>query len=118
MANNYGIPAAVEQKIRTRDKTCEYCRKKMLKGHPKKGPTIEHLNNVIHLVPTDCAKDCNTIQTLAICCNSCNTSRGNKHYWIWFDKEYCIKNDINKRTVANVVKQYIKKYPKIRKFSN
>lgn len=110
------IPVEVERQIRLRDKVCVYCGKNMKNNHPKDKPTREHLNNILHSIPSQCAKDCNTIQTLAICCHSCNTSRGAKHYWDWFKSPYCIKNKINKRTVANVVKKYMKKYPTIRKF--
>ena len=88
----------------------------MKKNHATDKPTIEHLNNIVHINPDECARDCNTITTLAICCASCNTSRGAKHYWDWFESAYCVKNNINKKTVATVVKKYIKKYPTIRKF--
>lgn len=116
MANKYGIPKDVEEEIRARDKRCVYCGKKMVKYHPKNKPTIEHLNNIVHDNPSQCAKDCNTSKTLAICCHSCNCSRGSKHYWDWFKSPYCIENNINKKNVADVVKKYMKKYPTVRKF--
>lgn len=84
----------------------------MLKGHRKNGPTIEHLNNIPHYYNPATL----TESDLAICCRSCNTSRGAKHYWDWFESEYCAKRKISKKTVAKVVQKYIKKYPTIRKF--
>jgi hypothetical protein len=112
MANKYGIRAEVERQIRLRDKVCVYCGKKMKKGHPKDGPTIEHLNNIPHdYYPSEL-----TEWDVAICCHSCNTSRGAKHYWDWLKSPYCIKKNINKKTVADVVKKYMAKYPTVRKF--
>ena len=116
--NKYGIPRDVEEKIRVRDKVCIYCKKRMRKNHPTLKPSIEHLNNIRHDVPTKCALDCNTPTTLGICCITCNRSRGEKHYWDWFKSKYCEENNINNQTVALIVKRYIKKYPypTIRKF--
>lgn len=112
MVNKYGIRKEVEEEIRIRDKTCVYCGKKMVKSHPKNKPTIEHLNNIPHYYnPKDLNKS-----DLAICCHSCNCSRGSKHYWDWFESSYCIERNINKKTVADIIKKYIKKYPTERKF--
>jgi len=61
--------------------------------------TIEHLNN---LPPWDNAN------TVAICCGSCNSSRGAKKIAHWFKTRYCIDKNINEKTVAKPVQEYLR----------
>ena len=63
--------------------------------------TIEHLN---HLPPWDNPK------TIAICCSSCNSSRGNKLITEWFESSFCKEKGINAQTVGQPVLAYIKEY--------
>jgi len=102
MSNKYGIPEEVEKEVRARDKFCVYCHISM-KAYPdamgSSGATIEHLNND---GPFD--KKWN----LAICCRGCNSSRGNMDLLDWFEMAYCIEKNINEKTVAKRVKQYIR----------
>ena len=99
MKNSYGLPEDDLEKIRNRDKVCVYCHKKLSRQYAiKDWPTIEHLN---YLPPW------NNPETVAICCWSCNSSRGNKPILKWFDSRYCVDKDINIKTVADVVKKYV-----------
>ena len=102
MSNKYGIPKDDEEEIRARDKTCIYCHISM-KGFPHamgpSGATIEHLNN-------DGSFD--KKHNIAICCRSCNSSRGEKKLMDWFKSLYCIERNINEKTVAKPVKEYIR----------
>ena len=103
MPNKYGIPEKELDKSRARDKTCVYCHKKMvdpkLGGTRKDWATIEHLN---YLPPWN-----NSI-TVAICCGSCNSSRGKKKIADWFKKSYCLEKNINSKTFTKLVKEYIR----------
>jgi len=103
MTNQYGLNEGELDKVRERDKTCVYCHKDMLfpydRNKPTNSATIEHLN---HLPPW------NNIKTVAMCCGSCNSSRGALTLPEWFEKEYCKTRDINSRTVAGPVKKYLK----------
>lgn len=103
MSNKYNLPEKEIERIRKRDKKCVYCGKIMVNSryseNRKDWATIEHLN---HLPPWD------NPSTVAICCGSCNSSRGDKKLLNWFKGEYCIKSNINKRTVAKPVKDYLK----------
>jgi len=104
MSNKYGIPEKDEKEIRARDKACVYCRKAMkeyssAQGTPGDKATIEHLNN---------DGPFNEKSTLAICCGSCNASRGNKELANWFKMPYCKERNINEETVAEPVKEYIR----------
>lgn len=102
MSNQYGIPEDDLENIRIRDKICVYCRKMMIipsaNGLRGDWATIEHLN---HLPPW------NNSATVAICCGSCNSSRGNKKLLDWFKTPYCINKNINEKTVAKPVREYI-----------
>lgn len=102
MSNKYGIPEEDLKKIKARDKTCVYCQKTMI-NHGAEGwrgdwATIEHLN---FLPPW------NNPATVAICCWSCNSSRGNKKLLDWFKAPYCIERNINEETVEEPVKEYL-----------
>lgn len=102
MPNLYGIPKQELEKIRARDKVCVYCHKKMLgttvSDNRREWATIEHLN---HLPPW------NNPSTVAICCGSCNSSRGQKKLLDWFKTPYCVERSINEKTVAEIVKNYL-----------
>ena len=104
MGNRYGLPEAEVERVRQRDTTCVYCHKRMVTpGRDAKREdwaTIEHLN---HLPPW------NNPATIAICCQSCNASRGNKTILHWLQSEYCLQRGITARTVAIPVLDYIKK---------
>jgi hypothetical protein len=103
MVNQYGLPEQELEKIRARDKTCVYCHKVMVKTSVKNQrrdwATIEHLN---HLPPW------NNPKTVAICCGSCNSSRGQKTLEGWFESKYCMERNINVNTVANPVKIFLR----------
>lgn len=102
MKNNYGLPNVELQKVFERDSVCVYC-KKVMKNHIDSSDradwfTIEHLN---YLPPW------NNIETVTICCWSCNSSRGNRKIRDWFKTSYCLDKNINENTVALPVKQYL-----------
>ena len=91
---------------------------KLLKKYDskKKGDSrsIEHLN---HIQEVDSVgrfiyegKPISTI--IAICCGSCNSSRGAKSLLGWLETPYCKERNIKYSTVALVVKNYIDKYEK------
>lgn len=102
MKNNYGLPKIELQKIFERDSVCVYC-KKIMKSHNSNNQradwfTIEHLNYV---------PPWNNFKTVTICCWSCNSSRGNKKIREWFNTSYCINKNINEKTVATPVREYL-----------
>ncbi|NQV89240.1 MAG: hypothetical protein HQ488_02870 [Parcubacteria group bacterium] len=105
MKNKYGLPEKELDSIRARDSVCVYCHKTMKKAGSEEfrgdWSTIEHLN---HLPPW------NNISTIAICCFSCNASRGAKRITDWFKGSYCLDKGINLNTVTTPVKDYVKKH--------
>jgi hypothetical protein len=110
MPNSFSIPHDIEEYIRQRDKKCVYCGCKMreyphTKGVPKDKATIEHLSENGPFYWNDGLKK----EDFAICCGSCNSSRGRKRLNDWFTTAYCIKRKINIHTVSQPVKVYLKK---------
>jgi len=105
MTNRYGLPEEEVDRIRARDIRCVYCHKEMHKPDPnikrQDWATIEHLN---HLPPWD------NPNTIAICCFSCNASRGDRKIMDWFEMEYCKSKDINFNTVTQPVRDYLESF--------
>jgi hypothetical protein len=76
-------------------------------GSQKDKATIEHLNFDGPFYWADGLKE----SDLAICCQSCNSSRGIKRLTDWFKSDYCKQRDINERTVAASIRDYIRRNP-------
>ena len=100
--NRYALPEKDLDNIRARDRACVYCHKTMIPSGSD-GPrtdwaTIEHLN---HLPPWD------NPETVAICCWSCNSSRGNRLLGDWFTGAYCRDRGIKEATVAKPVRKFL-----------
>ena len=95
MANRWGIPEDVEIYVLKRDTCCVYCGVDFSIDQSKKTkPTWEHIINDIRIVTKD---------NIALCCKSCNASKGAKPLIKWLDSEYCKSRNITSSTVAKVV---------------
>jgi len=46
---------------------------------------------------------------LAVCCGSCNSSRGKLQLSDWFGSPYCRAKGINEITVAEPVRKYLRR---------
>ena len=104
--NRFGIPADTEQRLRARDTGCVYSGKQFSRATRKDMPTIEHLHEKPPFYWEEGLKE----EGLAICCGSCNSSRGNKSLREWFQTSYCTQRDmpINSSTVAEPVRRYLR----------
>ncbi|MBY0538409.1 HNH endonuclease [Patescibacteria group bacterium] len=110
-AKKWGVPEGVLRQIVVRDRVCVYCSRKMKlhltsAGTPGDKKTIEHFANDVMF------EDEQKVEDVGICCGSCNSSKGGKKLSEWLKSSYCIERKINKSTVAQPVKEFIKKYPK------
>ena len=109
MSNQFGIPEKVERRIRQRDKVCVYCRKAMIYpcigDNQRDWATIEHFREEGPFYWSKGLKE----KDLAICCKRYNSSTRKNKLLDWFQKPYCTGNDINEKTVANPVKEYLKR---------
>jgi hypothetical protein len=102
-ANRYGISEGDLDRIRQRDQLCVYCHKAMVPSGSDSSrgdwATIEHLN---HEPPWDDSS------TVAICCGSCNSSRGKQLLRDWFKGDYCRTRGIDITSVAKPVRDYVR----------
>ena len=101
--NRWNIPEWLEKEVKTRDKFCVYCGVEMVDKRPTGGSrksvaTWEHIINDASII---------TRENIARCCASCNSSKGTKDLREWLKSSYCKKKNINKDTVAEVVKKAI-----------
>lgn len=98
--NTWKIPDWLEQEVRARDKNCVYCGVRMLPtatpGQPRKTlATWEHIINNARII---------TRENIALCCSSCNASKGAKPLAEWLQSRYCRERGINQDTVAPIIK--------------
>ena len=102
MANRWGIPKDVEELVLKRDLCCVYCGISFSNTviNYKLRPTWEHIINDIKINGPD---------NIALCCGSCNASKGSKLLNEWLNSQYCINKGITRESVANVIKVHLKK---------
>jgi 5-methylcytosine-specific restriction endonuclease McrA len=100
MANRWGIPRDVEELVKQRDLSCVYCGISFItSAHTHKTrPTWEHIVNDIRI---------NGADNIALCCGSCNASKGPKLLNDWLNSKYCLTKDIKSDNVATVVKKHL-----------
>ena len=95
MANNWNVPPALESEIRNRDTKCVYCGVDFgSDGTRKTSATWEHIVNDARIV---------TPENIALCCFSCNSSKGAKQLTDWLETDYCKNRGIDRNAVAQVV---------------
>lgn len=105
LMNRWGIPKDVEQKVKERDAACVYCGIEFIEGDQSRTtkPSWEHIANDIRI---------NGVDNIALCCMSCNTSKGSKLLDDWLNSEYCQRKGITTYSVADVVRNAILNPPK------
>lgn len=98
MANNWNIPAWLEEEVRERDKSCVYCRNKFLshKESAKASASWEHIINDATII---------TRENIALCCRGCNSSKGQKRLSVWLKSNYCKEHGISAVSVAPIIQQ-------------
>lgn len=102
MTNRWGIPKEIELIVLDRDQNCIYCGITFIDSdvNRKTRRTWEHIINDIRI---------NGSENIALCCGSCNASKGNKNLVDWLESNYCKVKGITKDSVAFVVKKHLKK---------
>lgn len=91
----------IEREVRQRDKHCVYCGILMFESTPEDGSrkavaTWEHIINNASIV---------SLENIARCCASCNSSKGTKQLSLWLESSYCKRRGISRNTVADVVRK-------------
>ena len=102
--NSWGIPAWLEEEVRMRDKTCVYCGVEMVERVPPGGSrknvaTWEHIINDANIV---------TRENIALCCVSCNSSKGARELSVWLESSFCKNRRISRDSVAEVIKKALR----------
>lgn len=102
MSNRWGIPDEVELIVLNRDKACIYCGIPFVISDQKRKTrkTWEHIINDIRIKGTE---------NIALCCGSCNASKGNKKLEDWLKSKYCLTKNICRESVAVVVQKHLEK---------
>ena len=96
--NRWKIPAWLEAEVRKRDTACIYCGVGFgaVDGHGCR-PSWEHIINDAKII---------TLENIALCCRSCNSSKGARLLADWIaTSPYCKKRGISRKTVAKIVKK-------------
>ena len=106
MTNRWGIPKSIEDIVKERDTSCVYCGIEFLDNDisRKTKPSWEHIINDIRIKGSD---------NIALCCMSCNASKGAKLLEDWLKSDYCKKKSITIDSVAEVVREAIENPPKL-----
>ena len=109
MKERWNIPEALQIVVRARDKKCVYCGVKLTERSAttdrKTNGTWEHINNARW-------SDQSIISDNVVrCCDSCNSSKGTKSLKQWFVSRYCMDRGIDHNSVADIVKEFLKKFP-------
>jgi hypothetical protein len=107
--NNWDIPEWLEEEVKKRDKACVYCGIQLIERMPPSGfrravATWEHIINDARII---------TRENIARCCVSCNSSKGTKKLSDWMQSSYCKQRGIDEATVAEVVKNALRKTVKV-----
>jgi 5-methylcytosine-specific restriction endonuclease McrA len=104
MSNKWGIPKEVEKLVLERDTHCVYCGVDFSIEHisRKTKPSWEHIINDIRINGSD---------NIALCCMSCNASKGAKLLQDWLKTNYCKNKRITSNSVSQVVKNTLLNLP-------
>jgi hypothetical protein len=113
MSKEYGISREDEAEPGARDRACVHCWKVMKsyaeiqagRGTVADQASIEHLNFDGPFYVRDGLRK----EDIVMCCRGCNSSRGEKKLLEWFRSDYCVSRKINEETVAQVVKEYLRR---------
>ena len=104
--NRWNIPDWLEKEVRERDTACIYCRVDFNSTGSFGGrASWEHIVNDARIV---------TRENIALCCRSCNSSKGTKLLVVWLESPYCKRRGISAETVADIVRAAILSPPKLR----
>jgi len=95
--NRWSIPESLAKEVIERDRSCIYCGAAFDLADAKLGsrPSWEHIVNDAQII---------TSENIALCCRSCNSSKGAKLLSIWLDSPYCKRRGITRDPVAAVVR--------------
>lgn len=100
MTNKWGFSKEVEDFVKNRDLSCIYCGNEFANTGKleKSSPSWEHIINDIMIKGID---------NIALCCRSCNASKGSKTLKDWLESSYCKNKGIDKYNIALVARKHL-----------
>ena len=95
--NRWNIPLALEVLVSARDQKCIYCQRPFIGQEGPRGQrkSWEHIINDENLVNQ---------QNIALCCISCNASKGAKLLSVWLQSKYCLRRGITSESISEVAR--------------
>ena len=101
MSNRWKIPEWLEKEVRARDTVCVYCGTQFSpdKESRKSFASWEHIINDATII---------TRENIALCCCSCNASKGSKGLSAWLNSSGSKQRGVNQDTLARVIKSAIR----------
>jgi hypothetical protein len=101
--NKWNIPNWLEKEVIARDTFCVYCGIEFDScGTRKSKASWEHITNDERIT---------TRENIALCCVSCNASKGARLLADWINSTYCISKNITQHSVADIVKRALLQPP-------
>jgi hypothetical protein len=93
--NRWNIPPDLEALVLMRDTQCIYCRRPFAGNQGPRGQrkSWEHIVNDETIVNE---------QNIALCCISCNASKGVKPLSRWLQSRFCLQRAITSESIAEV----------------
>jgi hypothetical protein len=103
--NRWNIPPDLELDVSQRDKHCVYCQHDFSLPATTRGmrPSWEHIVNDERII---------SAANIALCCISCNASKGARLLEVWLQSKYCARKGISVDTVADVVREALTNPPR------
>ena len=95
--NRWNIPPELEALVSARDQTCIYCQRLFAGNEGPRGQrrSWEHIINDESLVNQ---------QNIALCCISCNASKGAKLLSRWLQSKFCLQREITSDSISEIAK--------------
>ena len=103
--NRWSIPNWLEREVIERDRNCIYCGIQFASSNEtrKSKPSWEHIVNDARIVSRE---------NIAICCISCNASKGARDLVNWLESKYWETRRITKESIADVARRALEQPPK------
>ena len=102
--NKWNIPDWLEREVISRDTCCVYCGIEFGScGTRKSKASWEHITNDERII---------TRENIALCCVSCNASKGARLLANWINSTYCKNKNITPQSVSDVVKRALLQPPR------
>ena len=95
--NRWNIPPELEALVSARDRICIYCQRHFVGNEGPRGQrkSWEHIINDESLVSQE---------NIALCCISCNASKGAKLLSRWLQSKFCLQREITSESISEVAR--------------